>query len=103
MAFCCGRLCGAAGTAAAAALGIAVASCRFLFTDAKLKGSAWLSERLQLEPIRLKFSPMLLLLRIRNCRSLTSSCKLEDAERFFFFFFFGLGTVLFCSVNAAMD
>jgi hypothetical protein len=50
MAFCCGRPCGAAGTAgAAAAMGIAVASCRFLFTDAKLKGSAWLSERLQLE------------------------------------------------------
>jgi len=47
MAFCCGRPCGAAGTAgaAAAAMGIAVASCRFLFTDAKLKGSAWLSER----------------------------------------------------------
>jgi hypothetical protein len=39
----------------------------------------------KLEPIRLKFSPLLLLLRIRNCRSLTSSCKLEDAERFLFF------------------
>jgi len=47
MAFCCGRPCGAAA-AAAGALGIAVASCRFLFTDAKLKGSAWLSERLQI-------------------------------------------------------